>query len=329
MKVFASAALCLGLVGCGAPPIPTPSTPQPTPPAAISQPTYAGPKIRVAVGRFQTLPEVQKLLAGMGWADLGPTLTAQITGGLVKTGRVVVLERAQIKTVIGNTRLEQEGSMAKYFDQKTTVESGKLQGAQAVLVGAITQFEPNVSGGDGGIDLAMLGGMKYHTDRAVVGIEARLVDAQTGKVLHVGSGLAEIVNSNAGASTAYQGLSVGAGGWSRTPIGVATKEAGAKAIEALIEGLKQMPFEAGVVSVNGQKIFIDAGSKLNLKVGDALQIVHRGEAITGPDGTVLGYDETLGGWITLVSVQEMMSIGTLGEGESPKVGDRARITPKQ
>ena len=100
----------------------------------------------------------------------------------MNTGRVAVLERQQINKVIGNLKLEKEGASSKYFDQATTKKTGKLLGAQAILIGAVTEFEPDVSGADGGLRLGQLGGLRYHTDKAVVGVDVRLVDQESGKI---------------------------------------------------------------------------------------------------------------------------------------------------
>ncbi len=287
--------------------------------------SYAGPRIRVAVGKFDELGAAKMLMEKMGWQGIAPLITEQITTGLVQTGRVWVLERAQIKKVIGNTKLESEGDMSKYFDQKTTVDKGKLLGAQAVLVGAVTEFEPNVGGADAGISLGDVIGLKHHTNKAVIGVDVRLVDQETGKVLHAANGKAEIFTHESGLKLGYQGIKFGGGAWSRTPIGKATRVAARNALTKLITGLKKIPWQGKVVQVAGKKVFIDAGTQLNLKKGDRFRVVHRGEAIKGPDGTVLGYDENEGGWIELTSVQEKMSVAKLVDGEAPKTGDVVRF----
>ena len=115
--------------------------------------SYNGPKIRVAVGEIKELEAALELYRELGWSGIGPSLTDQITTGLVNTGRVAVLERQQINKVIGNLKLEKEGASSKYFDQATTKKTGKLLGAQAILIGAVTEFEPDVSGADGGLRL--------------------------------------------------------------------------------------------------------------------------------------------------------------------------------
>ena len=287
--------------------------------------SYNGPKIRVAVGEITELEEALSLYKELGWSGIGPSLTDQITTGLVNTGRVAVLERQQINKVIGNLQLEKESDSSKYFDQKTTKKTGKLLGAQAVLVGAVTEFEPDVSGTEGGLNLGQLGGLRYHSDKAVVGIDVRLVDQETGKVLAAANGKGEIETSTLGASAQYKGVSFGGQAWSKTPLGSATRAAAEAALKTLVEGLTQIPWENRVVGTSGSKVFVGAGKDLNLKVGDEFVLFKRGEASVGEDGAILGYDESEAGRIQLTAVQGKMSIAKLVPGGTAEKGMVVRL----
>ena len=290
--------------------------------------SYGGPKIRVAVGDITELDAAARLFRAMGWEGIGPMLTEQIVTGLVQTGRVAVLERQQLNKVIGNVKREKESDQSRFFNQQSTTKIGEMLGAQAVLIGAITEFEPNVSGGEGGLSVSKLGGLKYHQNKAVVGIDIRLVEQETGRVIYSAHARGEISTAKFDGRISYSGVGVGSKGWSRTPLGVATRAAGKKAIGKLVEGLKGLPWEGGIVAVKGRnKVFIDAGGDLNIRKGDRFRVIHRGEEIVGPGGERLGYDETEGGWLEVMLVQEKMSIAKMVEGKVPKAGDRARVQP--
>ena len=282
--------------------------------------SYRGPKIRVAVGDIKELDAAMTLYGEMGWAGIGPSLTDQITTRLVQTRRVVVLERQQLGQVIGNLQLEKEGESSKYFDQSTTKKSGRFLGAQAVLIGAVTEFEPNVGGAEGGIQIGSVGGLKYHADKAVVGLDLRLVDQESGRVLTVGTGRGVISTTSLDGGIGYIGLEVGGQSWSKTPIGAATREAANQALTQLTEGLSEIAWEGRVVGVSGRKCFIDAGKDLNLRVGDEFDLFVRGEAIRNSEGVTLGYDETGSGRIKVTSVQQKMSIAKLLEGGNVETG---------
>ena len=323
---------CLGTAACGGS-APKPELAAPVAvPAAAGPPaagTWAGPRMRVAVGQFGELEAAKALLEQMGMKGVGPLITEQITTGLVATQRVTVLERSQIGKVIGNTQLEKEGDLSKYFDQGSTAESGRLLGAQAMLVGAVTQFEPNVEGGGGGLNLPGLGTLKYHQDKAVVGIEVRLVEQQTGKVLAAAHGTGEVLSKEAGGALSYAGIGTQIGAYQKTPLGTATRMAAERALASLSKAVETVPWEGGVADVRGpEKVFIDAGEDLSLRAGQRFRVVHRGAPIQAPDGSVMGYDDTEAGVVEITQVQPKMSVARVVEGEGPrKAGDRVRFLP--
>ncbi len=285
---------------------------------------YNGPRIRVAVGEFKELDGALALYKEMGWTGITPGLTEQVTTALVQSGRVAVLERAQIKKVVGNIALENEGELNKYFDKKTTVQTGKLLGAQAVLVGAVTQFEPNISGFSAGVDFKVMN-LIAHQNKAVVGVDIRLVDQESGKLIVAAHGVGEIDTTVVGGEGSYKGVEFGGKAWRRTPLGVATRQATEEAIKTLMKGIQSTPWEGKIFQVKGQRVFIQAGTDLNLRKGDTFRVIHRGELLKGPDGEPLGFDDTEGGLVTLVSVQPKMSIATVKEGAPPKVGDVVQV----
>ena len=68
--------------------------------------------------------DVMKMDIGIVGGSIAGTALAD---RLLQAGhRVAVLERQQIKKVIGNLQLEKESASSKYFDQETTKRTGKL-----------------------------------------------------------------------------------------------------------------------------------------------------------------------------------------------------------
>jgi curli biogenesis system outer membrane secretion channel CsgG len=315
---------CLSACGGAAPQTPSLATAQ-----VASAVKSKGPKLRVVTAPFQELEAAKGLMAQMGITGVGAILGEQITTTLTETGRVMPFERSQIETIIGEQKTTKEGELAKYFDQSTTVDSGKFKGAQAKLVGVVTQYEPNVSSKGAGLDLGLLAGLKYHAEKAVVGIELRLVDATTGRILIAAPGSGEILVQGASADASYAGIGLKAGAIDRTPLGEATRQACTKALAVLTAKLDDLPWEGGVANVAGpEKVFIDAGADVELQPGARFRVIHRGAPVTGADGTVIGYDDTEAGIVEVVQVQEKMSIARVVEGEGPKkAGDRVRYLP--
>jgi curli biogenesis system outer membrane secretion channel CsgG len=310
-----------------------PSTPTGAASAATARATSAvtnrGPKLRIVTAPFQELEAAKALMAMMGYSGVGAILGEQITTALVETGRVMPFERAQIENLIGEQKTTKEGDLAKYFDQSTTVRTGLLKGAQAKLVGVVTQYEPNISSKGAGLDQTQLVGLKYHEDKAVVSLELRLVDVTTGRILIAAPGNAEILAREGAVEVTYAGIGLKAEVAERTPLVVATRQACDKALAALTAKLETLPWEGAVANVAGpEKVFIEAGSDVDLQPGARFRVIHRGAPVSGADGGVIGYDDTEAGIVEVVQVQEKVSIARVVEGEGPKKpGDRVRYLP--
>lgn len=325
LKTLATA-LCAAtlLGGCGA--APSAQTRAETTDRIIK--AYNGPKLRVAVGDFKTMEAVTDLLEQMEWKGIAPLISEQVVTGLTQTERVVVLERSQLDKVIGNMELEKTDK-AEYFDQATTAEKGRFLGAQVVFVGAITEFEPNVSGSDSGLQIKDTASVKTHSDRAVVGVDVRLVNQQTGRVMYAATAQGVVTTAKFEGKLDYADVKMGSTAWSRTPLGVATREAADKAIAKLIEAMKVIPWEAPVAGGSGDKVFIAAGEDSNVRKGDRFKFISRGDPITDMEGNPIGFDETEIGWVEVQLVQPKMSVARIVErskdGVEPKKGDVVRL----
>lgn len=289
---------------------------------------YNGPKLRVAVGEFKTMEAVTDLLEEMEWKGIAPLISEQVVTGLTQTERVIVLERSQLDKVIGNMELEQT-EQAEYFDQETTAEKGKFLGAQVIFVGAITEFEPNVSGNDSGLTIKDNAKITTHSDRAVVGVDVRLVNQETGRVMYAATAQGVVTTEKFEGKLDYADVEMGSSAWSRTPLGVATREASEKAIAKLVEAMKVIPWEAPVAGGKGDKVFIAAGEDSNVQKGDRFKLISRGDAITDMDGNPIGFDETEAGWVEVQMVQKKMSVARVverfGEKVDAKKGDVVRL----
>lgn len=103
--------------------------------------------------------------------------TDMFTTALIKTNRFAVLERQ---------RLNQDIMQEKHLNQQglTTGNAGstRLTGAHYIFEGTVSEANPNESetGANGGVEGLQVGG---HTDTAMIGIDVRIVDADTGAVL--------------------------------------------------------------------------------------------------------------------------------------------------
>ncbi len=139
--------------------------------------TYHGPKARIAVASF-------KCKAAKCSGEIGGGLSDMLATALFRTGRFVVLERGEgFEAVKKELELGQSG----YVNQRKAVQKGQVESADVLVVGAITAFEPNYTGGGGalgGLFGGVLGGVGAKMKNAYIAADIRLVDVRTGRVIN-------------------------------------------------------------------------------------------------------------------------------------------------
>lgn len=167
---------------------------------------YNGPKARIAVSKF-----VDK--TGKGW-QIGQGMTDMLSTALFNSNRFIVLER----TELGEVLREQDLGAAGRIKRETAAPIGEIEGAELLVVGAITEFEPNAGGVGGGILGGPIGvGLGVKT--AHIAIDLRVVDAKTSRILAATSVEGKAQDVGGLAALAVGGpLAVGFGGFSKTPM---------------------------------------------------------------------------------------------------------------
>lgn len=120
--------------------------------------------------------------------NIGAGIADMLVTELVKEGTYTVVERKRLQQAID----EQKMNQADQFDPKVATEIGKLLGVDAIVIGSVTQFgiEKTTTGtlDAAGQTYGGVSGLKTHVQKAVVGIDARLIDTKTGVVLAAASG---------------------------------------------------------------------------------------------------------------------------------------------
>lgn len=180
---------------------------------------YNGPKARIAVAQFK-----DKTGGGHRWwnPQIGDGMADQLTTALFNSNRFIVLERE----TLGNVLTEQDLGAAGRVSKETSAPIGQIEGAELLVVGAVTEFEGSAEGGGGAIGGgavgAVLGGIAAGYKKAHMAIDVRIIDARTSRVLAATSvqGEASDVNMGAALGGAFGGGGLGAalGGWKNTPI---------------------------------------------------------------------------------------------------------------
>jgi curli biogenesis system outer membrane secretion channel CsgG len=169
----------------------------------VQQEPYTGPKQRIAVTAFE-------FKAARGGADVGRGMSDMLANALFNTNRFIVLEREHIQEVIK----EQDFGASGRVKRETAAPIGELEGAQLVIRGSVTEFEPNCKGG-----AALIVAAK----QACVTIQLRIVDARTGRVVNATTVEGRSGTVGGGLVFATSPLPVGLGGWKKTPMETAIR----------------------------------------------------------------------------------------------------------
>jgi curli biogenesis system outer membrane secretion channel CsgG len=203
---------------------------------AMGLPPYSGPKARVAVADFEWKVDGSGSTTkiGMGGQTIeiahseqsGYTtgLRDMLTTAMVQTNRYRVLERQNI----GSLQQEMALGSSGYTDQ-SGVKKGAMKGADLLVMGAVTGWEPGTSGGGGGIGGGMLGkatalfgAAKGAYNKSSMAMDIRIVDTATSEVLAATrvEGIAKDVNLGGflGALGGSGGMAGGLGGYAKTPM---------------------------------------------------------------------------------------------------------------
>jgi curli biogenesis system outer membrane secretion channel CsgG len=164
----------------------------------VQQEPATGPKKRIAVTAFE-------FKAARGSRDVGRGLSDMLADALFNSNRFIVLERENIKEVIQ----EQDFGASGRVKRETAAPIGELEGAQLIIRGSVTEFEPNCKGG-----AALIVAAK----QACVTVNLRIVDAKTGRIVNATTVEGRSGSFGAGLIFATSPLPIGLGGYAKTPM---------------------------------------------------------------------------------------------------------------
>lgn len=115
--------------------------------------------------------------AAWWYGGAGRDLADMLTNELAGTGKFKMVEREKLAAVLDEQDLADSGRVNK----KTGAKIGKLTGAKYIVTGALSSFETDVKGTDGGVSFRgiSLGGKK---EDAYLAIDLRVIDTTTGEI---------------------------------------------------------------------------------------------------------------------------------------------------
>lgn len=307
-------------------------------PGAPAQPQ--GRKKRVAIFDFDFATVQSSSAAVFGTnVDIGKGISDLLVKFLVQDGTYSVIERKALDKIL----TEQNFSNSDRANPNSAAKIGKLLGVDAIIVGSITQFgnetkNTNVGGVGGGLGKFGVGGFGQKKSKAIVNIDARIVDIDTAEILGVASGHGESKRE----STSMTG---GGGGWSgfgggnvdfgasdfqQTIIGEAVNLAVQQMSTGLIAdnpklSARTITVTGLIAAVDGGQIVLNVGAKAGVKVGDELSVERVTKEIKDPStGQVIRRLASPIGTIRVTDVDDISSIAAAVTGTDFKVGDAVK-----
>jgi curli biogenesis system outer membrane secretion channel CsgG len=187
---------------------------------------YDGPKARIAVNKFGNK-------AAKGGGQIGTGMSDMLTTSLFHSNRFIVLDRQDHGAVMG----EQDLAASGRIKQETAAPMGEMEGAELLVTGAITAFEPNASGAIGGFGIPIGGGAGLGIGgggkTAYIAIDMKVVDTRTGRIVSATTVEGKSTDWFAGLGGAIGGAPVPFGlvGYENTPMEKAVRVCIQKAVD--------------------------------------------------------------------------------------------------
>lgn len=319
---------------------PVVETPPPPPPPPPAQATTTTRKKRVAVFDFDYATVRSGIAALFGSdVDVGKGIADLLVKHLVKDGTYSVIERKALDKILA----EQNFSNSDRANPTSAAKLGKLLGVDAIIVGSITQFgndtkSTGVGGGGGGFGRFGVGGFKKSNTKAIVTVDARIVDIDTAEILGVADGKGESQRSSTsllGGGGSWGGwgggnVDFGASDFQNTIIGEAVKGAVEQMSTAVIKEntklqVRTIKVEGLVAAIDGGMVILNVGSRSGVKVGDQLTVDRVTREIKDPStGAVLRRMSSTIGYLKVTDVDDVSSVASIISGTGFKVGDAVK-----
>lgn len=270
---------------------------------------YRGPEYNIAILTFQNKTPSRVLGIGAAATDILRTIVKK--SGL----EPILMSESEMREHERLLALQQTGALK-------TGKKSAAEGFESVdyrISGSITSYAELEEGTN--ILIA-----KTKTRVARVQVDYALVDIATGKSLLAESGVGEYRKTTGGffgfgsKSTADPGLRDGA-----------LRDALTKAMNSMIRKLNAVPFTSVILAVEGDTVYIRAGTRSRLEPGTAFTVYRTGTDLVDPEtGRVIGRRQKRVGEIVITEHQsDRISEARVEYGGGLKVGDVVRPAKKQ
>ena len=195
-------------------------------------PPYTGQKARIAVGSFEWKVGGRggtTTIRGVGDQPIVVEHQSSCMSGLrdmlstvlVQSGRYRVLERQQLAAIQEEVALTEKG----YAEKESGIKRGQIKGADLLITGAVTGWDPGTTGvkAGGGFGVpGLITGIGGAFRKSTMAMDIRIVDVTTSEVLAAtrveGSATDIKLGALAGALIGNVGLAGGLGVYAKTPM---------------------------------------------------------------------------------------------------------------
>lgn len=266
---------------------------------------------------------------------IGTGMTALAVRRVQDAGKFRVVERKGLESI----KIEQDLGTSTRAKQGSSPRLGRIQGADAILMGTIVVFgrdDRKKSVGGGGIVPGMLGALSLGSkeEKAVVIVSYRLVDTETSEVIASGEAKGESLRKSkgiglagaTGAGGALGGYDMTSSNFQETIIGEATVDCMNKLIAILNskEGkirLRQSDLDTRIADISGKQIYISSGAAEGVLRCDTFEVSRIIKELRDPiSKEILDLQLEKVGMIMISEVRDKVSVGAFQGQHVPEIG---------
>jgi curli biogenesis system outer membrane secretion channel CsgG len=200
--------------------------------------SYAGSKARIAVADFD-------VKAAKATGEIGTGLREMLVTALINSNRYSVVERQ----VLGAVMQEQELAASGAAQAGSGAQRGKIKTADIIITAAVTEFEPQATGGKAGLGgggrlgSGILGGMLGGAlNKAHMALDIRVIDTSTSEILAATRVQGQATDVAGGVGLGYLGswaLGGGLSGYANTPMEKAIRTCIVEAVRYISQSIPE------------------------------------------------------------------------------------------
>jgi hypothetical protein len=218
--------------------------------------------------------------------------------------------------------------LAGVVNLDTAPGAGRMVGAEVIIKGTITEFDPNKRGGGMTVGVALpktpLGlRLGRNGSRAHVGLDLSVIDATTGQVKFSHRVTADSKTGGWTIGLDFENASIGGDSFAKSPLGIASRNALGQAVLLIADDLQrsvQRRFQ--IASSDAEEVYLNANLASGVKTGDLYKVSTVVRTLVDPaTGLLLDTIERQVGEVRIVEVTETYARAELVNGTRIKRGD--------